>query len=55
MASVDVVSGNCQDCGDTDCLLLSSIDSRLRQLIEIWPELADEVREEVETLCHRQP
>ena len=46
-STTDLASGNCQDFGHTDCLELSSIDTRLRAIIEQWPHLSEHERDRI--------
>jgi hypothetical protein len=44
MDSAGCSSGNCQDSPHIDCLNLTTLDRRLRLIIEAWSDLSEDER-----------
>jgi hypothetical protein len=49
------LSAHCQQIGSTASQILAPSDAVLRQIVEVWPGLSDEIRRLVEALCLQPP
>lgn len=49
-SSGELLSGHCQDCRGIDCHSPSPIDTRLKQINDVWSTLSEQVKERIVAL-----